>query len=63
MKYVLDSSVAFKWLIAEADTDQALKVRDDFRNGALELIAPDILLVEVTHALTRAERQNRVTPA
>jgi predicted nucleic acid-binding protein len=61
MKYILDSSVAFKWLVPEADTDKALKLRDDYRRAAHELLAPDILLVEVTHALTRAERQNRVT--
>jgi predicted nucleic acid-binding protein len=63
MKLVLDSSVAFKWLVAEVDTTKALKLRDDFHCGVLELIAPDILLIEATHALTRAERQKRVAPA
>jgi predicted nucleic acid-binding protein len=63
MKYVLDSSVAFKWLVPEIDTDKAIRLRDDFNQGVVELIAPDLLPVEVTHALTRAERQGRVTPA
>jgi predicted nucleic acid-binding protein len=63
MRYVLDSSVAFKWLVPEMDTDKALKLRDDFNQGTVELIAPDILPIETTHALTRAERQGRVTPA
>jgi predicted nucleic acid-binding protein len=62
MKYVLDSSVAFKWLVPEVDTPKALKLRDDFNLAILELIAPDILPIETTHALTRAERQGRVTP-
>jgi predicted nucleic acid-binding protein len=62
MKYVLDSSVAFKWLVPEIDTAKALQLRDDFNRGIVELIAPDILPIETTHALTRAERQGRATP-
>jgi predicted nucleic acid-binding protein len=63
MKYVLDSSVAFKWLVPEADTDKALRLLDDYQKGIHDLLSPDILPVETTHALTRAERQGRVTPA
>jgi predicted nucleic acid-binding protein len=63
MRYVLDSSVAFKWLVPEMDTPKALRLRNDFRNGVHDLIAPDIFPVETIHALTRAERQGRVTPA
>ena len=62
MKRVLDSSVAFKWVVPEVDSDKALRLRDDYRNGNAELIAPDIFLVEIAHALTRAERQKRITP-
>ena len=62
MRYVLDSSVAFKWHVREADTDKVLFLRDDFARGVCELIAPDVLPVEVAHALTRAERQRRITP-
>jgi predicted nucleic acid-binding protein len=63
MKYVVDSSVGFKWLVVEADTDKARLLRDDFVNGIHELLAPEIFPIEVTHALTRAERQGRITPA
>ncbi len=63
MRYVLDSSVAFKWLVPEKDSDKALRLRDDFNKGIHELLAPDILPLETTHALTRAERQKRITPA
>lgn len=63
MKRVLDSSVGFKWLVPEPHSDKALRLRDDYRNGTLELIAPDIFLIEIAHALTRAERQKRITPA
>ena len=47
----------------ETDTPKALRLRDDFRNGVHDLIAPDVFPVETIHALTRAERQGRVTPA
>jgi predicted nucleic acid-binding protein len=60
MKYVLDASVAVKWVITEADSDKADLLRADFQNGVHELIAPDIFPVEVGHALTRGERQGRV---
>jgi predicted nucleic acid-binding protein len=63
MKRVLDSSVGFKWVVPEADSDKALRLRDDYGNRIVELIAPDIFLIEVAHALTRAERQKRITPA
>jgi predicted nucleic acid-binding protein len=63
MKFVLDSSVGFKWLVPELHSDKALRLRDDYRSGLLELIAPDIFLIEIAHALTRAERQKRITPA
>ena len=62
MIYVVDSCVAVKWAIAEIDTDRALRVRDDFRAGLTDLIAPDVFPIEFVHALTRAERQNRLTP-
>jgi predicted nucleic acid-binding protein len=63
MKRVLDSSVGFKWVVPELHSDKALRLRDDYRNGGVELIAPDIFLVEIAHALTRAERQKRITSA
>jgi predicted nucleic acid-binding protein len=60
MKYVIDSSVMVKWVLAEPDSDKALRLRDDFRNSVHELISPDVFAVEASHALTRAERQLRV---
>lgn len=63
MKYVLDSSVAFKWAIVEQDTPKARQLRDDFLTGIHELIAPDLFPAEIAHAITRAERLKRITPA
>src|SRR5262245_6361840 len=60
MKYVVDSSVAFKWEVPETDSDKANLLRDDGRNGIHELLAPDFFPLELAHALTRAERQGRI---
>lgn len=42
MRYVLDSSVALKWVLLEADSARAIRLRDDHLNGVHELIAPDL---------------------
>jgi len=61
MKLVRDSSVGFKWAVIEALTDKARKLRDDFLAALVELVAPDVFPIEIGHALTRAERQGRIT--
>src|SRR5438874_13172451 len=63
MKYVLDSSVAFKWEVTEVDSDKAIQLRDEARHGLHELLTPDIFPVELAHSLTRAERQGRISPS
>ena len=63
MRYVLDSSVAFKWEVVEVDADKAIRIRDEAKRGLHQLIAPDIFPVEVAHAMTRAERQGRISQA
>src|SRR5271157_2483002 len=63
MKYVLDSSVAFKWVVPEGDTPRAVQLRDEFRAAVHELIAPDVFPPELAHALTRSERQGRIDDA
>jgi predicted nucleic acid-binding protein len=63
MKYILDSCTAFKWFLAEQDSDKARSLREDFRNQKVDLLAPDIFPVEIVHALTRAERAQRITPS
>jgi predicted nucleic acid-binding protein len=61
MKYVLDSSVAFKWGVPELHSDKALRLRQGFQASIHELLSPDVFPGEVGHALTRAERQGRIT--
>ncbi|MFN0051626.1 MAG: type II toxin-antitoxin system VapC family toxin [Planctomycetales bacterium] len=63
MRYVLDSSVALKIVLPEPDSAKAIQLHDDFRNGIHELITLDVFPIEVGHALTRAERQRRITPS
>ena len=60
MRYVLDSSVALKWVLPEIDSDKADRLRDDFRNAVHDLLAPDVFPIEVAHALTRAERRRLI---
>lgn len=60
MRYVLDSSVALKVVLPEHDSPIAIRLRDDFRSGARELLSLDIFPVEIGHARTRAERQRRI---
>jgi predicted nucleic acid-binding protein len=60
MKYVLDSSVAAKWVLREQDSDKANALRAGFRLGIHEFLSPDFFTVEAAHTLTRAERQNRI---
>jgi predicted nucleic acid-binding protein len=62
MRLVLDSSVAIKWVLPERDTPKAVRLRNEFRQGAHELLAPDVFPVEVGHALTRAERRGVIRP-
>jgi predicted nucleic acid-binding protein len=57
MIYVLDSNVALKWVLPEADSDKALRFRADMQAGVHDLLAPDVFPVEVAHPLTRAERK------
>jgi predicted nucleic acid-binding protein len=54
-KLVVDSSVAVKWFLSEAEqsVDVALAVLDRHLDGEVALIAPDIIVLEVINALAR----------
>jgi predicted nucleic acid-binding protein len=62
MRYVTDCSVAFKWFVPEPDSDKALRLRDGFRHGTHQLLAPDLFPTEVSNALLVAERRGRIAP-
>lgn len=62
MRYVLDSSVALKWVLPEADTPKAVRVRNDYRRGVHELIAPDFFPAKVAHNIAKSERRGIIQP-
>jgi predicted nucleic acid-binding protein len=62
MRYVLDSNVALKWVLPEHDTPKAVRLLNEFRRGAHELLAPDVFPIEVAHSLARAERKGTIRP-
>ena len=62
MTVVLDSCVAVKWELTEIDSDKATRLRDEARTGLREFVAPDVFPAEFAHAITRAERQGRISP-
>jgi len=51
LQYVLDANVVVKWFIPEVDSDKADRLLADFRSHRLDIIAPDILVVEVGNTL------------
>jgi predicted nucleic acid-binding protein len=61
MKYVLDASVALKWVLPEADSPIALRLRSAYQRQIHELIAPDVFPAECGHGLSRAERRRAIT--
>ncbi len=48
---VVDSSVVTKWFVGEHDSDQAIRIRDDFATGKIKLATPTLLFYEVMNAL------------
>jgi predicted nucleic acid-binding protein len=57
MIYVIDASVAVKWVVPEALSDRA----DRLLAGDAELIAPDLLFVEAANALRKKVARGEMT--
>lgn len=60
MKFVLDASVGLKWVLDEPDSEKALRLREEYRAGLHQLLAPDVFLIEIAHVLSKAERQRKL---
>jgi predicted nucleic acid-binding protein len=60
MMYVLDASVSLRWVLPNALSAKALKLRDEYQQKIHELIAPSIYPGEIANALTKAERQKLI---
>lgn len=61
MRYVLDVSAALCWSLPRPASPRAVRLRNEFRHGVHQLIAPSIFPAEAASALTKAERQKLVT--
>jgi predicted nucleic acid-binding protein len=62
MRFVVDCSTAMQWEIPEQDSPKAICLREEYRNGRHELLAPDIFPAEVGNAAIVAERKGRLGP-
>ena len=60
MKYVLDVSAALCWVLPRPASPRAVELRDGYRRGVRDLIAPSIFAAEAASALTKAERQRLI---
>lgn len=60
---VIDASVAIKWLLPEDDQEIAYRLQDDYQDGTLDLIAPELLISEVGNALWKRVRRQELSPS
>lgn len=58
---IVDSSVVFKWLVAEKDDPGRIAwlLRDDYLSGNKDITAPDILLYEIANILAHKTELTR----
>jgi predicted nucleic acid-binding protein len=54
--YVVDASVVLKWFLPEPDSAAADFLLEQFLNDEVELIAPDLILLETANALWKRVR-------
>ena len=52
-RYVADASVVLKWFsqAGENELEQAIQLRNDYRDGTIELYAPELLIYEIANVL------------
>lgn len=60
MRYVLDISAALCWVLPRPASPRAVRLRDEYRRGVHDLLAPSIFPAEAASALTKAERQKLI---
>ncbi|MEM3503342.1 MAG: type II toxin-antitoxin system VapC family toxin [Nitrososphaeria archaeon] len=58
--YILDASVAARFLLFEELSDKAVHVLEDFMSGKIDLVAPELLIYEVGNVLWKAFKQGLV---
>ncbi len=60
---VVDASVALKWVVTEAGSDQADALLTELADGAVTLVAPEHLLGEVGNGLRKRVAQRALLAA
>ncbi|MDI3297637.1 MAG: type II toxin-antitoxin system VapC family toxin [Bacillota bacterium] len=50
-RWVVDASVVVPWVIPERGSEAALRIRDGYARGRLELMAPGLIVAEVANAI------------
>ena len=61
MLLVIDSSVVAKWLFLETLNDQSMAVRQDWESSMVELIAPELMLLEFGNVVWKKQRIGLIT--
>jgi len=59
--FVLDCSVAAKWVLPESGRGAALDVYKRYESGNILLIAPDILLAEFASLVAKRNRRRQIS--
>ena len=59
--FVLDCSVAAKWVLPEPDRAPALQLFERYESGEISLIAPDLLLAEFASLLAKRCRRKQIS--
>src|SRR3989344_9414163 len=50
-RIVVDTSVALKWFVEEEGSKKARKILEQYKSGSLEILAPEIIGLELANAL------------
>ncbi len=58
---IVDSSIAVKWLLHESDSDLANELLAQWRNKSATILAPALLLYEVSNVLYQRVRRGDIT--
>jgi predicted nucleic acid-binding protein len=59
--FVLDCSLAAKWVLPEPDCAPALRLFERYQSGEISLIAPDLLLAEFASLLAKRTRRKEIS--
>ena len=58
--YVVDASVAAKWVLPEEDQSRALQLEERYQDEEIDLMAPSLLIAEVGNVLWKRVRRREL---